>query len=439
MKFLGKSVEKGIDWLSVSIEGFFDAITTGVDWLVESLQGVLLDLSPITSFILLALLVYAACSKEGGFFSRKKIKKGFPAALISFIVLLAVNSLLYLFLGVFPEESTGFSGIMNVILFQSHPLTMIFLISGLGYYFSARKYGLFTKSGWKAGKFMAIFTFFGLMILQRDIVLRIVEAVVINFEYWNWIALALVILIPAGAYYNKAQKFGVFTHNGFEAAGRYKILFQFIILLALYLFLSKEYVGLIVFSQSYWEETMLTLALVVAAALLALIIGIPLGVWASRSDRVEATIRPILDFMQTMPPFVYLIPAILFFSVGNVPGVVATVIFALPPGVRLTSLGIRNVQPDVVEAAHSFGASDRQLLFKVQLPLAMPTIMAGVNQVIMLALSMVVIASMVGAAGLGASVYKGILKADVALGFEAGIGIVIIAILLDRITQQIGK
>lgn len=439
MKFLGKSVEKGIDWLSVSIEGFFDGITAGVDALVESLQNFLLNLDPLTAFLILALLVYSACSREYGFFSFKGFKKAMPVALLSFVVLLIVNSLLYLFLGLFPEDGLGLAGMLEVVLFKSHPLTMIFLIAGLGYYFSGKKYGLFTKSGWKAGKFMAIFTFFGLMILQRDIMLQIVDAVVFKFEYWNILALALVILIPGGAYYSKAKKFGLFTQNGFEAAGRYKIVIQFVILLALYLFLSKEYVSLVVFSQSYWEETMLTLALVVSAALLALIIGIPLGVWASRSDRVESIIRPVLDFMQTMPPFVYLIPAILFFSVGNVPGVVATVVFALPPGVRLTSLGIRNVQPDVVEAAHSFGASDRQLLFKVQLPLAMSTIMAGVNQVIMLALSMVVIASMVGAAGLGASVYKGILKADVALGFEAGIGIVIIAILLDRITQQIGK
>jgi glycine betaine/proline transport system permease protein len=191
-------------------------------------------------------------------------------------------------------------------------------------------------------------------------------------------------------------------------------------------------------NMGYWEETMQTIALILVSALIALAIGIPLGVYASRHDGPDKVIRPILDFMQTLPPFVYLIPAIIFFSVGNVPGVVATIVFSLPPAVRLTNLGIRNVQKDVVEASRAFGCTNRQLLFKVQIPLAKPTILAGVNQVIMLALSMVVIASMVGAGGLGQSVYKGILKADMGLGFEAGVGIVILAIFLDRVTQALG-
>lgn len=195
---------------------------------------------------------------------------------------------------------------------------------------------------------------------------------------------------------------------------------------------------LLLWGMDFWEETMQTLALVISSAIIALIIGIPLGIWSARSDRVEKVVRPILDFMQTMPAFVYLIPAILFFSVGNVPGVVATVVFSLPPAVRLTNLGIRNVPGEVVEASYSFGCSSRQLLYKVQIPLAMPTILAGVNQVIMLALSMVVIASMVGAAGLGEKVYMGILQADVGLGFEAGLGIVVLAIILDRVTQALG-
>ena len=190
--------------------------------------------------------------------------------------------------------------------------------------------------------------------------------------------------------------------------------------------------------MGYWQETMQTIALILVSALIALAIGIPVGVYASRNDAFDQIVRPILDFMQTLPPFVYLIPAIIFFSVGNVPGVVATIVFSLPPAVRLTNLGIRNVQQDVVEASRAFGCTQRQLLFKVQIPLAKPTILAGVNQVIMLALSMVVIASMVGAGGLGQAVYKGILKADMALGFEAGVGIVILAIFLDRVTQALG-
>lgn len=196
---------------------------------------------------------------------------------------------------------------------------------------------------------------------------------------------------------------------------------------------------LLLYAMGYWRQTMDTMALVISASIIALIIGIPLGIWTSRSNRVESVIRPILDFMQTMPAFVYLIPAILFFGVGNVPGIVATVIFALPPAVRLTNLGIRGVQQDVVEASTAFGATPKQLLYKVQIPLAMPTILAGVNQVIMLSLSMVVIASMVGAGGLGQSVYRGILQADVGLGFEAGLGIVILAIILDRLTQSLSK
>jgi len=196
---------------------------------------------------------------------------------------------------------------------------------------------------------------------------------------------------------------------------------------------------LLLYAMGYWRQTMDTMALVISASIIALIIGIPLGIWASRSNRVESVVRTILDFMQTMPAFVYLIPAILFFGVGNVPGIVATVIFALPPAVRLTNLGIRGVQQDVVEASIAFGATPKQLLYKVQIPLAMPTILAGVNQVIMLSLSMVVIASMVGAGGLGQSVYRGILQADVGLGFEAGLGIVILAIILDRLTQSLSK
>jgi glycine betaine/proline transport system permease protein len=191
-------------------------------------------------------------------------------------------------------------------------------------------------------------------------------------------------------------------------------------------------------NMGYWQETMQTIALILVSAIIALAIGIPLGVYASRNNTADGIIRPILDFMQTLPPFVYLIPAIIFFSVGNVPGVVATIVFSLPPAVRLTNLGIRNVQQDVVEASQAFGCTKRQLLFKVQIPLAKPTILAGVNQVIMLSLSMVVIASMVGAGGLGQAVYKGILKADMALGFEAGVGIVILAIFLDRVTQALG-
>jgi len=191
-------------------------------------------------------------------------------------------------------------------------------------------------------------------------------------------------------------------------------------------------------SMGYWENTMVTLAQVATSAIVALSLGVPIGIWASRNSIVHATVRPVLDFMQTMPAFVYLIPAVLFFQLGAVPGVVATVIFSMPPAVRLTNLGIRQVDEEVVEAARSFGSTDKQLLFKVQLPLATPTILAGVNQTIMLGLSMVVIAAMIGAGGVGGDVYRGITQMNLGLGFEAGIAIVILAIFLDRITQALG-
>jgi glycine betaine/proline transport system permease protein len=195
----------------------------------------------------------------------------------------------------------------------------------------------------------------------------------------------------------------------------------------------------LIFGMGIWEETVSTLALVIGSSLVALLIGVPVGIAMARSNAVEAIVRPILDFMQTMPPFVYLIPAAIFFGLGKVPGSIATLIFAMPPAVRLTNLGIRQVSLEQVEAGQAFGCTDRQLLFKVQLPLAMPSIMAGVNQTIMLALSMVVIASMIGAGGLGNTVLTGIQRLNVGLGFEGGLGVVLLAILLDRITQSFGR
>ncbi|MEQ8965672.1 MAG: proline/glycine betaine ABC transporter permease [Azospirillaceae bacterium] len=195
----------------------------------------------------------------------------------------------------------------------------------------------------------------------------------------------------------------------------------------------------LVFGMDLWEQTIETLALIASATVVSLAIGIPLGIAASRSDRVETALRPVLDLMQTLPPFVYLIPAAMFFGIGKVPGALATIIFSMPPAVRLTNLGIRQVPKEIVEAGLAFGCTDRQLLFKVQVPNAMPSIMAGVNQTIMLALSMVVIASMIGAGGLGNTVLTGIQRLDVGLGFEGGLGVVILAVLLDRIMQSFGR
>ncbi|WP_311751572.1 glycine betaine/L-proline ABC transporter permease ProW [Proteus columbae] len=188
-----------------------------------------------------------------------------------------------------------------------------------------------------------------------------------------------------------------------------------------------------------WSEAMVTLALVLTSLLFCLIIGLPLGIWLANSDRASKIVRPLLDAMQTTPAFVYLVPIVMLFGIGNVPGVVVTIIFALPPIVRLTILGIKQVPEDLIEAAQSFGANPRQMLFKVQLPLAMPTIMAGVNQTLMLALSMVVIASMIAVGGLGQMVLRGIGRLDMGLAAVGGAGIVILAIILDRLTQSLGQ
>jgi glycine betaine/proline transport system substrate-binding protein len=195
---------------------------------------------------------------------------------------------------------------------------------------------------------------------------------------------------------------------------------------------------LLIDSLDLWDRAMSTLALVLVATVIALVISIPLGIWAARSKTVSAVVRPALDLLQTMPSMVLLIPAILFFGLGTSAGVVATLIFALAPGVRMTELGIRQVDAELVEAAEAFGTSPRDTLLRVQLPLALPTIMAGVNQVIMLGLSMVVIAGMVGTGGLGGAVNEAIGQLDIGFGFEAGVGIVVLAIYLDRMTSALG-
>jgi glycine betaine/proline transport system permease protein len=183
-----------------------------------------------------------------------------------------------------------------------------------------------------------------------------------------------------------------------------------------------------------WELGMMTLSLVVASVLISLVIGIPLGIAMASSNRFEGILKPILDGMQTMPSFVYLIPALMLFGLGKVPALFATIIYAVPPVIRLTNVGIREVSPSVIEAAHAFGSSYWQILFKAQLPLARPTIMVGINQTTMMALAMVVIASMIGAKGLGLEVLLAINRIEVGRGFEAGLCIVFMAIVIDRIT-----
>lgn len=195
---------------------------------------------------------------------------------------------------------------------------------------------------------------------------------------------------------------------------------------------------LLIHYMGLWPQTTSTLALVVAATCFSLIVGVPLGIWGARNKRVEVILRSLLDFMQTMPAFVYLIPAVILFGLGRVPAVIATVVFAMPPVVRLTTLGIRQVREELLEAGRSFGSTDAQLLWKIQLPNALPSIMAGVNQTIMMSLSMVVIASMIGAGGLGEYVLSGIQRLDIGIGFEGGLGVVLLAIVLDRLTETFG-
>ncbi|WP_431803449.1 ABC transporter permease [Microbacterium sp. bgisy203] len=196
---------------------------------------------------------------------------------------------------------------------------------------------------------------------------------------------------------------------------------------------------LLIVGVDQWENAMDTLALVLVAAVIAIVIAIPIGIWAARSDRVSRIVRPLLDLLQTMPAFVYLIPAIFFFGVGAVPGMIATILFAIAPGVRLTELGIRGVDPEIVEAGQAFGATPGRVLRQIQIPLALPSIMAGINQVIMLSLSMAVIAGMVGAGGLGGEIVRALGRINVGLAFEAGISIVVIAMILDRVTSALGQ
>jgi len=196
---------------------------------------------------------------------------------------------------------------------------------------------------------------------------------------------------------------------------------------------------LLVYSMDQWDNAMLTLALVLIAAIIAVIIAVPLGILAAKNDAFSAAVKPVLDFMQTMPSFVYLIPAVLFFGIGFVPGVFATVLFSLAPGVRFTELGIRGVNSETVEAGQAFGATPGKILRGIQLPLAMPTIMAGINQVIMLTLSMAVVAGMAGANGLGKEVVQAINTLNIPQGVEAGLSVVILAVFLDRVTAALGN
>ncbi|MFD2656764.1 ABC transporter permease [Gracilibacillus thailandensis] len=244
------------------------------------------------------------------------------------------------------------------------------------------------------------------------------------------------------------QDFGQFVETTAEWLNQVPALIIILIVALIAFFVSGKKFGLVAFSiiglwfvynQGLWEELMYTFTLVLFASLISIIIGIPAGIWMSKSKWAQTIITPILDFMQTMPAFVYLIPAVVFFGIGMVPGIFASVVFATPPVVRFTNLGIRQVSNELVEAADAFGTTGSQKLFKVELPMARKTIMAGVNQTVMLALSMVVIASMIGAPGLGDKVLTALQRSQEGPGFVAGFGIVILAIIIDRVSQNLNK
>jgi glycine betaine/proline transport system permease protein len=238
-----------------------------------------------------------------------------------------------------------------------------------------------------------------------------IDILVNSLMFFN--PMILIIIISAGAWYATRKRgygLGVFSLLGL----------------------------LLIWNMGLWEPTMSTIALVLIATLVSIVIGVPLGIMAALNKTFYTIIMPILDFMQTMPAFVYLIPAIPFFGLGPVAAIFSTVIFSVPPAIRLTSLGIRQVPTELVEAADAFACTKWQKLTKLQIPIATPTIMAGINQTIMLALSMVVIAAMIGARGLGGEVWKAIQRLQPGRGFEAGLGIVIVAIILDRVMQQFG-
>jgi glycine betaine/proline transport system permease protein len=205
--------------------------------------------------------------------------------------------------------------------------------------------------------------------------------------------------------------------------------------IAVFSTVSMTFIGFI----GAWDKAMTTLSIIITAVIFCIIIGIPLGILAARSDRFESFVRPVLDAMQTTPAFVYLVPVVMLFGVGNVPGILVTIIFALAPIIRFTNLGIRQVPQDVVEASYAFGATPRQILWDIQMPLALKTIMAGLNQTLLLSLAMVVVASMIAVEGLGQMVLRGIGRLDIGLAAIGGIAIVLLAVVLDRITQALGK
>lgn len=271
------------------------------------------------------------------------------------------------------------------------------------------------------------------------------ESVRLPFD--EWVQSSVDSLMPAMRPFFQAAKLPLqFALDGMQAAlvstSPWVVLSVLLILawqvagvrVAMFAVLSMTVIGVI----GVWHETMMTLAVILTAVFFCLLAGIPIGIIAARSDRFDTAIRPVLDVMQTLPAFVYMVPVVMLLGIGNVPGVAVTAVFALPPVIRLTNLGLREVPRSMIEAAYAFGSSPAQVLFKIQFPLAIRTIMAGINQTLMMALAMVVIASMIAVDGLGMLVLRGIGRLDVGLATSGGVGIVLLAMVLDRLTQALG-
>ncbi|MEE6282748.1 ABC transporter permease [Georgenia sunbinii] len=311
--------------------------------------------------------------------------------------------------------------------------------------------GDWAKSGidWLTATFAAVFSAIRTIL---DWLYDFVETLVTSPDVW-WVGILLTVIVASAAYVLRDWKWGL---GALVALVAYWLLTQLllpepnfffvVVVLALVGFLAKGWrlgVGTLlgftfILALNQWDNALQTLALVLVASMFAVLLAVPLGIWTARNATVSTIVRPVLDFMQTMPAFVYLIPAIVLFRTGVVPGIIASIVFAMAPGVRFTELGIRQVDREVVEAGHAFGATPRRILRQIQLPLALPTIMAGINQVIMLSLSMVVIAAMVGAPGLGQDIVAALTGLQVGLGVEAGLAVVILAIYLDRVTAALG-
>ncbi|WP_017595326.1 ABC transporter permease [Nocardiopsis potens] len=387
---VGDAFESAINWMRESLSGLFEVIGLVIKTCVDALYGLFAETSA-TQFTLLAAAVIAGGLLVRGKYRPTLIAIGvwaalYVAELVGGVAAAVITSL----------PAVLFTPAMNLFgaeyVYPPLVLALLLLAALMAISFTAaRNTGQELLAALSA---VVLFVFLGLHFIAG------VQLALLVMPLF-----ALLALVVAG------WRVALFTVLGF----------------------------LLIMSMDKWDNAMSSLALIIVATVVAVAVSLPIGILAAKNDKVSAVVKPVLDFMQTLPAFVYLLPAIAFFSIGAVPGVIATVIFAMPPGVRLTELGIRQVDKELVEAGEAFGAPEMQILRRIQLPLALATIMAGVNQIIMLSLSMVVIAGMVGAGGLGNDVYTGIAQGNIPVGFEGGLAVVVLAIYLDRLTGAVTR